>query len=159
MKDFEIIMLNDPADLEFANIKILFRKMYNNMEEHGLMLDLAENGPDKWAGSVRNMLGKFAALPVARSEGRTIGFAHGALRFTTDYLGSRLVGVVTHIYVEPDYRNSGAGKALVESLEGWFTSKKVHSVELQVITGNVEAMNFWERLGYSRELVQFRKII
>jgi len=42
-------------------------------------------------------------------------------------------------------------------LEDWFVTKKVHSIELQVITGNPLAKEFWKKLGYLEELQQYRK--
>jgi ribosomal protein S18 acetylase RimI-like enzyme len=42
-------------------------------------------------------------------------------------------------------------------LQDWFRMKKVHSVELQVISGNPEAKEFWKKLGFVEELQQYRK--
>ncbi len=159
MNKVEIIELKSADSNEFDAVKELFTQMYGYMDNHGLMLDLAEDGPEKWISSVKNMLGRFAVVPIAQVDGQIVGFAHGALRFTSDYLGSRLVGIVTHIYVMQEFRGSGAGKALADYLESWFVTKKVHSVELQVIHGNQSAIGFWEKLGYSRELIQYRKIL
>ncbi|MCK5338561.1 MAG: GNAT family N-acetyltransferase, partial [Bacteroidales bacterium] len=73
-------------------------------------------------------------------------------------LGNKKVGVIKHVYVKDDQRNAGVGKALVQSLEKWFEGREVHSVELQVLFDNAQAVEFWDKLGYRRELLQYRKM-
>ncbi len=43
--------------------------------------------------------------------------------------------------------------------EEWFAKQNVHSIELQVLSGNQPAIGFWEKLGYASELLQCRKVL
>ena len=86
-----------------------------------------------------------------------MGFAYGAVRFLPDYLGSDKVGVITHIYVRESHRGSGIGGNMLDKLEIWFREKGVSSIELQVVSGNKEAMRFWEQHSFKNELTQYRK--
>jgi ribosomal protein S18 acetylase RimI-like enzyme len=150
----EIIDKDDPALMDLV---FLFDEMYDFMAEHGLMLDLAEQGADKWLSSISQGLGRFGILYACHSDHEMLGFAHGALRLTPDYLGSKKVGVITHVFVKKEIRKKGAGRMLIQALEQWFSEQKVDSVELQVLAQNKSAIKFWESSGYQKELLQYRK--
>lgn len=150
----EIIHGDDPAIIK---LEALFRDMYRYMDNHGLKLELAEKGERKWLDGVIKGLGRFGVLQVAENGEAVVGFAHGSLRLTPDYLDSRKVGVITHVFVVEEYRGNRVGEDLVKGLEKWFASKDVHSVELQVLSGNKNGIAFWEKLGYPLELQQHRK--
>ena len=155
---FFIQELSDKQDQRLDDVAVLFGKMYDDMLGHGLMLTLADDGPQKWLDSVKKSLGRFGVLYISVSEKGISGFAHGSVRLTPDYLGNKKVGVITHVFVKDEERQEGTGKALVSSLEKWFVDQKVHSVELQVLSDNHPALGFWEKLGYRTELQQYRKL-
>ena len=159
MNEFHIISIDNPDNPYMEHVKELFTDMYLYMQHHGLMLELAENGAELWLASLRNTLGKFGILCVAVEYEKVIGFAHGALKFGPDYLGSPKIGLITHIYVREETQKKGTGEALVNALYDWFREKKVGSVELQVISGNSKGIAFWEKLGFTRELFQYRKFM
>ena len=150
----EILAKDDPA---FEKLESLFSDMYIYMSGSGLNIDLAEDGAATWLKGVVQGLGRFGTLQVAGIQEKIIGFAHGSIRLTPDYLGSKKVGVITHIYVDREHRGEGVGEKLVKELEKWFKTKEVHSVELQVLAGNKTGIAFWEKLGYPLELNQHRK--
>jgi ribosomal protein S18 acetylase RimI-like enzyme len=158
MSDIIYRQIDDASDPAVGQVKNLFKEMYAYMQDQGLMLELDHEGPEKWIGSVKRTLKRFATLQVAFHDDEAIGFAHGSLGMTPDYLGSRKIGVVTHIYVKPAYRSRKIATKLLEGLEHWFGGQQVHSIELQVLSQNLEAMNFWRKMGYTSELFQFRKI-
>ena len=149
-------LISDETDPLLEQVRPLFAEMYRGMRGQGLMLPLADDGADTWFQGALATLGRFGIMAVAVEEGRLAGFAHGALKFLPDHLGGHKTGAITHIFVKPVYRKRYVGKHLLKLLEEWFLEKKVQSVELQVIAGN-DAREFWERLGYSLELHQYRK--
>ncbi len=155
---FFIQELSDKQDQRLDDVAVLFGEMYDDMLGHGLMLTLADDGPQKWLDSVKKSLGRFGVLYISVSEKGISGFAHGSVRLTPDYLGNKKVGVITHVFVKDEERQEGAGKALVRSLEKWFAGQQLHSVELQVLSDNLPALGFWKKLGYRTELQQYRKL-
>jgi ribosomal protein S18 acetylase RimI-like enzyme len=150
----EILSKDDPA---LEKLESLFSAMYDYMSGSGLNIDLADDGAATWLKGAVQGLGRFGTLHVASIQEEIIGFAHGSIRLTPDYLGSKKVGVITHIYIDAEYRGRGVGERLVKELESWFKDKDVHSVELQVLAGNKRGIAFWEKLGYPLELNQHRK--
>jgi ribosomal protein S18 acetylase RimI-like enzyme len=151
------IKLEEPDKPDWNEVGELFARMYARMDKMGLMLPLSKGGAEKWLKTVKNTSGKYGLLILAKNDEKAVGFAHGMIKFLPDYLGGYAVGTITHVYVNDDFERSGIGKAMVNLLEDWFRLKKVHSIELQVITGNHAANEFWKNLGYRDELIQYRK--
>ena len=156
MDDFVYKRVTQENDPDLVQVGMLFSEMYSEMKEQGLLLELADDGMDKWMTGMKSALGRFGVLAVAVREGQLVGFAHGALKLLPDYLGGHKAGIITHIYVSAPYRSRKVGRKLVEILEDWFAEKQVHSIELQVISKN-PARRFWEKTGYGLELYQYRK--
>ncbi len=157
MAEISFRYVTEDTDPALDQLKPLLAELYRGMREQGLMIPLADTGADKWTQGIQSTLGKFGALAVAYEDNKLIAFAHGALKFLPDYLGNLRTGVITHIFVKPEYREQQLGLKLVHMLEKWFSEKKVYSIELQVVSGNAGAMDFWEKAGYTLELHQFRK--
>ncbi len=158
MSDIQYKRLIDPEDHAFEQVKSLFGDMYVFMLENGLLLPLAENGQEKWIQTVKRTVQRFSTVQIASIGDQVIGFAHGALSMTPDYLGNKKVGVVTHIYVKPEYRKQDIAANLLSGLEEWFDEQQVNSIELQVLVENTRAIEFWKQMGYHKELLQFRKL-
>ena len=152
----EITDSNDPA---WEVVEVLFEEMYQFMAEHGLGLPLTEGGASQWIGSVKKGLGRFGLVFICADDDEITGFSHGSIKLSPDYLGNKKIGVITHVHVKDKHRTKGSGTALVKALEQWFEKQQVHSVELQVLSANNYAIRFWEKLGYSQELHQYRKNI
>jgi len=159
MDKIEYLVLDDRDSPEWDRLGECLEAMYSSLEEQGWKFPLAEGGADMWLKSVRNTTGRFGRMIIAKAGDRIAGFAHGMVKFLPDYLGGHPVGFVTHIYVESNVRETGTGKRMVEMLEEWFRQKNVHSIELQVITGNQGGIEFWTKLGYMEELRQYRKTL
>jgi GNAT superfamily N-acetyltransferase len=151
--------ITDKQDPTLEQVGVLFGEMYEYMQAHGLKLELSPDGCQQWISSVSKGLGRFGVLYVIFNDDDIFGFAHGSIRLSPDYLGSKKLGVITHVFVRDNDRSSGAGRKLVNALEDWFVKQNIHSIELQVLSGNQPAIGFWEKLGYASELLQCRKVL
>jgi GNAT superfamily N-acetyltransferase len=89
-----------------------------------------------------------AFLFVAEYEGRTIGFASGELRESSPTFRSKTWASVDDVFVEPDYRNRGVGRALVEGVKAWAKERGADGISLQVAAANERARRFYEDLGF-----------
>jgi GNAT superfamily N-acetyltransferase len=149
------ITLNDVLLLN--QVETLFVELYEYIKPKGLALPLLKNGEKLWMESVKNTLGNYSTVIVAIDNGRVIGFAYGMLKFLPDYLGGNKVGVITHFFVVPTYRNMQVGKQLCTRAMKWFESKEISSIEVQIAAVNPDAEKFWKRMGFQFELMQLRK--
>lgn len=60
----------------------------------------------------------------------------------------------THIfllYVKPEHRRRGIGKALMQYVENWAISKGDRQIGLQVFQSNTPAINLYQQLGYQTQ--------
>ncbi len=137
----------------------LFVDFYAGMVEQGWVMPLVDGGEKIWRRSIEKTLGKLAVVAVAVEDGKAIGFIQGVLRVGPTYLGSYRLGIVTHIYVAPEGRARGVSKRMVDQMEAWFRKKEVYACELNAIWKNTASIDFWEHMGFERELLQMRKVL
>jgi len=143
----------------FKDVKYLFDDLYKYLNECGLLMPLAESGSDLWLKSIENVINsKYGILQGAIFENKLIGFINGVIRFSPNYIGGHKVGYVSHLYVLPTMRKSGVGKILYDSVEEWFWSKNVHSIEIHVLCSNFSGIDFWKKNNFEKELLQMRKL-
>jgi GNAT superfamily N-acetyltransferase len=96
----------------------------------------------KLAGSVTQPDGQ--VVLVALVEGRPVGLAFGLFdreRATT--------GHVAGMWVDPEARGRGVGRALLESVIVWARSRALDRLELWVTKGNGAAVRLCERAGFA----------
>lgn len=120
---------------------------------HGLICDLAEYerardqvtaGPDQ----LRDAL--FAAAPavhalVAEVDGAVAGFALYFVSFST-WEGRHGI-YLEDLYVRPEHRGTGLGKALLSALAGIAVARGYARVEWSVLDWNAPSIEFYRRLG------------
>lgn len=86
-------------------------------------------------------------MVVAMTNGEVIGFAHGQVSRRTDYRPN-VVGTISKIYVQREFRGRGIGRRLVEGLCQFFRMNDVEEVTLRFVIGNREAEGFCRGLGF-----------
>jgi ribosomal protein S18 acetylase RimI-like enzyme len=87
-------------------------------------------------------------LFVAEAGERTVGFISGELREGSPTFRQRTWASVDDVFVEPDYRNLGIGRALLESVEAWAKERNADGISLQVAAANERGRKFYEGLGF-----------
>jgi ribosomal protein S18 acetylase RimI-like enzyme len=143
------------ADL--AALAPLWRALYRDQRQAGMLLAVPENGFELWAEALAPLLGRFACLFVAEADGRPVGFLAGRLRSAPPWLGGEPAGFVSEVYVDAGWRGRALGERLVEAAVGWFGDSGVARVELQVLAGNEGARRLYRRLGFVDELFQMAR--
>ena len=96
-------------------------------------------------------------LSVAESDGELIGFCYSYISQKPRYFRLNKFGFIGDLYVMPEYRRSGIGKALVKDAVDFFTKRKIKQIELLVATKNKNTINFWESMGFSHLLTWMYK--
>lgn len=94
-----------------------------------------------------------AKIFVARDQKRIVGFLVAMIKKTKYFFKPLLVGKISRIFVEEDFRQKKIGEKLVEKAFEWFKKKKVKFVEVQCFIKNKNALNFWKKMGF----VEFAK--
>ena len=104
--------------------------------------------PDDFPDALREAV-EAGALEVlaARVEGRVVGVAVLAFRLSISAAGS--FASIEELYVRPDQRRRGVGRALFEAVRERCAAHGVSYVEAQV--EDREAADFYAALGYEPE--------
>ena len=128
------------------------RLWVQSAEEHALYDHVYATAPDA-EKTMRRFLADLSAnsyscLFVAERDGQVIGFLSGELREGSPAFEPKIWAAVEDVYVAPDHRSLGVGRALFEECQKWAQSKDVDGVSLQVAAGNTRARKFYESLGF-----------
>lgn len=87
-------------------------------------------------------------LFVAEIGERTVGFISGELREGSPTFRPKTWASVDDVFVEPEHRNLGVGRALIESVGGWARERGADGISLQVAAANGRARKFYEEMGF-----------
>jgi ribosomal protein S18 acetylase RimI-like enzyme len=90
----------------------------------------------------------YSFLFVAVAGDRTVGFISGELRQGSPTFLPKTWASVDDVFVEPDYRNRGMGRALLQSVEAWAKVRDADGISLQVAAANTRGRKFYEDLGF-----------
>ena len=90
----------------------------------------------------------YSFLFVAVTEGRTVGFISGELRQGSPTFLPKTWASVDDVFVEPEYRNRGMGRALLQSVRSWAQERGADGISLQVAAANARGRKFYQDLGF-----------
>ena len=128
----------------------------NLRDAHGYMQRMIDDS--------ENMNG---AMYIAEENGQVIGFVQGVI---IDHQPGRDAvfdavhtprkdGWIGLLYVEPEQRGSGVGRALLDEMKRYFQSKNCDTLRLKVLSGNQPAIAFYEKYGLTaREIEMVTKL-
>ena len=121
-------------------------------EEHTAHDRVYETSPDaektmrRFLADVANS--GYSFLFVAVTEGRTVGFISGELRQGSPTFLPKTWASVDDVFVEPEHRNRGMGRALLQSVRAWAEERDADGISLQVAASNTRGRTFYEELGF-----------
>ena len=90
---------------------------------------------------------RLGTVALAEIDGQVAGYAVGTYGFDTEF-GGRYV-MLTDLYVEPDRRGAGHGRALLTAVEEAARAAGARAIEGQVMRGNERARSFYHAWGFS----------
>ena len=107
------------------------------------------------------------AIYVAEESGPVVGLIQGVI--IDHQPGQDVVFDAVHaprkdgwiglLYVKPEQRGSGIGRALLDEMKRYFQSKNCDTLRLKVLSGNQPAMAFYEKYGLTaREVEMITKL-
>ena len=86
-------------------------------------------------------------LLVAETEGKIVGFLYGFV-YQIPGIFARPVALLDALYILEEYRHNGFAGALFQQFKQFAHENDAHSIELKVMTENLNALHFYEKLGF-----------
>jgi ribosomal protein S18 acetylase RimI-like enzyme len=139
---------------DLQRLEPLWEALYDHQREHGLLSSLSPDGFMRWRQALAPVLGRFGCLFLAETEEELVGFLAGRIRTPTPPFAATPVGFISEVFVRPEHRGSGTGRELLRQATEWIAQQGVTRLELQVLSGNTQARQIYEYLGWREELVQ-----
>ncbi|HMG00570.1 MAG TPA: GNAT family N-acetyltransferase [Gemmatimonadaceae bacterium] len=94
---------------------------------------------------------------VAEREGEVIGYTYSGIE-GTDYMSLRgPAGVMYDIVVDPDHRQQGVGRLLVDATLEALKSKGAPRVVLSTAERNAAAQRLFDRAGFRRTMIEMTR--
>lgn len=113
-------------------------------QRYGEFLELQSKGPDRF-------------VFVAEQAGAVVGYVFGGVE-GADYMVLRgPAGVVYDLVVDPDHREQGIGKMLMDTALGALSERGAPRAVLSTAEKNVNAHHLFEREGFRRTMIEMTR--
>ena len=93
---------------------------------------------------------------VAEIGSEIIGSGYARIEQSKIYLKHQRHAYLGFMYVKPEYRGKGVNKLVIDALRQWAISKDIDELSLEVYDENLRAVRAYEKIGFSKLLVQMR---
>lgn len=85
---------------------------------------------------------------IAERDARAVGFCTVRVETAPSGVRERARASITELYVRPEARRSGLGRALVDAALVWARERGAERVEVRVAARNDAGRSFWRSLGF-----------
>ena len=116
---------------------------------------------DHWRDLQHRCAEKHGTMLIAEHEGKPVGWA-----FAHDQLGELFVveperqhGYLAELYVVPEVRGKGIGRALIEGCEAWARRRGHKLLTVGVLAKNPSAVRAYEGAGYAPYWITLRRYL
>lgn len=116
---------------------------------------------DHWRDAQHRCAEKHGTMFIAEQDGKPVGWAfayeeHGELFIAEP---ERRHGFLAEIFVMPQARGAGHGKALIEACEDWSRGRGHKLLTIGVLAKNARAIRAYEGSGYQPYTVTMRRYL
>jgi len=125
-----------------------YAKLNSAFHDMGYMVPSPENVGELWLDSFHRTLGKFSMIHIAEGDGKIAGFMLSRIKQLPPYMGGVLVGELSDMWIEPEFRRLGIGRKLSDLAIDWLKMHPIHSIEIQVLVGNEASYKLYESMGF-----------
>jgi len=135
--------------------------LWEEMAEHHSRLSqhftVSDDGKERYSKYLADKFSeKSTKLVVATSREEVVGFMLCMLSPNVPVFKEKTIGLVSDVYVLPQFRMKGVAKEMLKYGLRWFEKNKVASVQLNVAAANFEARSAWAQLGFKPLMITKR---
>jgi GNAT superfamily N-acetyltransferase len=94
---------------------------------------------------------------VAVDEEKIVGSGYARIERAKPYLKHQNLGYLGFMYVKDSHRGKGINKLVIDTLYNWAISNNIFEVRLEVYADNPGAIRAYEKVGFSKHLINMRR--
>lgn len=94
---------------------------------------------------------------VALDKEIIVGSGYARIQLAKPYLKHQNLAYLGFMYVKSSYRGKGINKLIIDILYTWVISNDVFEVRLDVYADNKSAIKAYEKVGFSKHLINMRR--
>ena len=98
-------------------------------------------------------------LVIAQSGEEIVGCGYARIENAKLFLEYAKYSYLGFMYVKPAYRGKGVNKKIIEVLKQWSLSKKITELRLEVYYKNINAIQAYEKAGFTGLIIEMRMAI
>ena len=95
-------------------------------------------------------------LAVAELSNKIVGSGYARIEKSKPYLKHQNHGYLGFMYVMPEYRGQEINKKIIGHLKNWAVMKNINELRLEVYFNNIPAIKAYEKLGFSKHIIEMR---
>lgn len=119
----------------------------------------AEDGDIRYAHFIMDRLERpdSAVFVAVNRRGVIVGYALAMMiDLVPEMFTQQKAGFLADIYVQPDARRQGFGRALYHAVTDWCAANDLHTLEWEVAAKNTQGRAFWRAMGGDELMVRMR---
>lgn len=95
-------------------------------------------------------------IAVAVLNNELIASGYARIEDSKPYLKHEKYAYLGFMYVSPIHRGKGVNKLIIEFLKNWASAQNIQELRLDVYFPNASAIKAYEKLGFSKHMVEMR---
>lgn len=99
------------------------------------------------------ILASHIEILVAEIDGKLVGSGYARVEKARHFLKNPEHAYLGFMYVDPEYRGLGVNSKIIEGLKSWVISRGIKELRLDVYEGNLPAIKAYEKVGFSKQLI------
>ena len=97
-----------------------------------------------------------AEVVVAETDNKIIASGYARIDKSKPFLKHSHHAYLGFMYVVPEYRGQGINKKIMDVLKDWAVSQNITEFSLEVYYDNISAIKAYEKIGFSRYILEMR---
>jgi len=106
---------------------------------------------------LKEMIGvSHVELVVAEVNNKLIASGYARIEKVEPFLQHDSHAWLGFMFVHPEYRGQGVNKKIIDVLKEWALSRNIKEIRLQVYNDNLSAIKAYEKIGFSKHMIEMR---
>lgn len=115
-----------------------------------------KEGPINYYDLKEMIAAPYIEVAVAELNGNVIASGYARIETSKPFLKFEKHAYLGFMYVVPQHRGKGIINKIIDYLKAWAAAKQLTELRLEVYTENKPAMSAYEKIGFSKLLIEMR---